>query len=128
MPALVDITFTALTTDATPPVYNGGGVWTLYSPLSPDTAAASSTTALQLHHNVTVPDDHCFAVFPYSNDDLPGTSNTTVQCAFYEGIGTPKELYVNMLNHTGSGQTPTAEVAIAYLIVFPKSEFLFSQA
>lgn len=124
MPATSEVIFTATHTDAKPPLYNGNGVWTLYSPLSPEIAAANSSTALDFHIDVTVPTGYSFMILPYGNDDLAGAPHVYFSGAGY--ANSSQSLYINMINCTAGGKTPTAETEVAYLIVIPDFDYKYS--
>lgn len=126
MPATSEVIFTATHTDAKPPLYNGNGVWTLYSPLSPDTAVANASITLNFHIDVTVPTGYSFMILPYGNDDLAGAPHV-----YFSGTGygdTTQSLYINMINFTGSSQTPTAETEVAYLVVIPDFDYKYTSS
>lgn len=118
MPALAEVTFAATDTDATPPVYNGGGVWTLYSPLSPEASSAQLSSGIALHYDINVPLGHTYYILPYGNDDAPGAASVFVMPGTWLGTGTLEPLSLTTPNFA-SGGTVTAEQPIAYLLVVP---------
>lgn len=128
MPALSTVTFTATHTDATPPVYNGNGVWTLYTPLSPEATNAGASTTVDLHQTITAPADTAYIIAPLDDDDVPGAPYCYVVGGGFDADGTAQALSINIANVSVSNQTPTAEVAFAYLVLLPKIDYTLTQS
>lgn len=115
MTFLPEVIITADDTDATPPVYKGNGIFELYSPSSPETAVVGHSTELNLHCTITVPAGYNFIIIP--QDVLPGA--TSIYLASYGCHHSTMALKLNMVNFTANAQTPTAQVAVAYLVLIP---------
>lgn len=120
MTFLPEVIITADHTDATPPVYKGNGVFELYSPSSPETAVVGHSTELNLHCTITVPPGYNFIILPLGGD-LPAAPK--VYLASLGCNHSTQGLKLNMVNFTADAQTPTAEAAVAYLVLIPNFDY-----
>ena len=117
MPELQTVTFTGTHADANKPVYNGNGVWTLYSEDTPGAIGASATATLGSLYTITKPANTTIYIFPL--DSIVGAPKCAVVSAAYLSDG---EVYLNITNVSGGGETPTGNQPIAHMLILPDTQ------
>lgn len=121
MPALSTVTFTSTHADSYEPVAQGNGVWNLICPDTPEACVADTTTAVDLHLDITIPTGYT-GIITGTGAAITGGANLAITEQLLRE-GTTTSISLNIHNPTGSNETPTANNVIAKLLVFKGTEF-----
>jgi len=119
MPSLLKIVFNATTTDARKPTSSDESSFILWTPNSPDVAVEATTSTLDLHTTITIPNGW-YAYYTPKNGDITGATNCYTLPQIIMGTGSPVAITLEMVNPAdefsgANNQTPTAAVTLGTL-------------
>ena len=120
MPSLLKIVFTAATTDAHIPTVADEGSYFLQCPESPETYVAYTTTSIDLHTSITIPNGW-YGRITSRVADPSGAAECFAVAQIIHGTGSAVPIILSMVNVSGTNRTPTANIHQA-IITFHKKK------
>ena len=123
MPSLLKIVFTAATSDAHKPLSVYESQYYLYAPESAEACPAYTTTAVDLHTSVTLPNGW-YARLEGRVTDVGGAANCYVLPQIIHGTGSAVPIVISVVNAGGTERTPTADFYIGLLSFHKKKDVI----
>ena len=128
MPSLLKVAFDATTTQATIPVAGDEGTYTIYAPESPESCVEATTTTVDLHMTINIPNGW-YAKFTPLVTDLTGAADCFARDKIFYGTGAAQAFTLEVVNNASVHGTPgtdnktiTNSTAMGYLDFFPRQD------
>ena len=120
MPSLLKIVFNATSTDAHIPLAGDEGVYFLQCPASGETFIAYTTTDIDMHTSITIPNGW-YGRITSRVGDLGGANECFTLPQIIHGTGSAVPIILSVVNLSGTNRTPNANIHLG-IITFHKKK------